>query len=411
MTPPATPSIQAEAMPLLTASRLVYGFSKFVREIRRGKKEIQIPEDSPLTREDLDSLKENSADLRGFNNGNGLSLKQLNDIVKANDEFIRGSKQFKASVPFIDLTREYFKQSENSGGIKAADKVFVPTFRCLHSNVSCVYGLLKDTCCKKIIVCFRGSMTDFSTRDWRTNANFLLTGLATPEMIKDKMPEGRLRERIMVHSGFHTYLFKNEKLPYGVPQRFDQIMKDLESVYEEGYSIQVTGHSLGGALATLFAFNLAGNAKYPWVPRPITLIDFCSPMSGTSGYREAFQQMELSGLVRHLRVTNADDPVPTALPISFWPIRPMKHTGINLRLSRRDTYRVAHSSMGGLINALLNSMIKPFWRLVFGDSHGVMTVAKRMCVHEELKEKTIDELYKDPSVVSKEFLEANQKDK
>jgi len=57
---------------------------------------------------------------------------------------------------------------------------------------------------KQIIVTFRGSQgTPFSTRDWQTNVNARLETLRTPKQIKDKMPEGDLQKRVLVHKGFH----------------------------------------------------------------------------------------------------------------------------------------------------------------------------------------------------------------
>ena len=49
-------------------------------------------------------------------------------------------------------------------------------------------------------------------------------------------------------------------------------------------------YSLGGALATMFSFKLAGaGLKRDWVPRPLTCITYAAPFSGSSGYRDAFE--------------------------------------------------------------------------------------------------------------------------
>ena len=48
--------------------------------------------------------------------------------------------------------------------------------------------------------------------------------------------------------------------------------------------------SLGGALATMFSFKLAGaGPKRDWVPRPLTCITYAAPFTGTGGYRAAFE--------------------------------------------------------------------------------------------------------------------------
>ena len=52
--------------------------------------------------------------------------------------------------------------------------------------------------------------------------------------------------------------------------------------------IVVSPISLGGALASMFAFKLAGENN-DWLPRPITCISFASPYNGSDGYRKAFE--------------------------------------------------------------------------------------------------------------------------
>ena len=48
--------------------------------------------------------------------------------------------------------------------------------------------------------------------------------------------------------------------------------------------------SLGGALATMFSFKLAGaGTTSDWVPRPLTCITYAAPFTGTGGYRAAFE--------------------------------------------------------------------------------------------------------------------------
>jgi hypothetical protein len=44
--------------------------------------------------------------------------------------------------------------------------------------------------------------------------------------------------------------------------------------------------SLGGALATMAAFKIAGENK-PWIPKPITCISYASPFVGSAGFRAA----------------------------------------------------------------------------------------------------------------------------
>ena len=67
-----------------------------------------------------------------------------------------------------------------------------------------------------------------------------------------------------------------------------QIMKDLQSVLEPGYKLEVTGHSLGAALASIAAFSLAGSDE-AWIPKPIFCYSYESPLCAGMDFRIAFQ--------------------------------------------------------------------------------------------------------------------------
>jgi len=85
-------------------------------------------------------------------------------------------------------------------------------------------------------------------------------------------------------------------------------MKCLLQEYP-GYRVYITGHSLGGALSTVFAFQAAASTE-TWnlhLPTPITCISFASPMVGNLAFRRAFQTLERRGRLRCLRVTNSMD--------------------------------------------------------------------------------------------------------
>mmetsp|Transcript_23680 Transcript_23680/g.23933 ORF Transcript_23680/g.23933 Transcript_23680/m.23933 type:complete len:92 (-) Transcript_23680:17-292(-) len=79
----------------------------------------------------------------------------------------------------------------------------------------------------------------------------------------------------------------------------------------------------------------------------------------------------------------------------------MKHTGINLRLTKNG-YSTVHSSVGGFWNAVNNSFLKPVWSLLTW--HGLQLHDSRMDEYsKDLNKVTIDDLYKDQTVVSMDF--------
>jgi hypothetical protein len=65
-------------------------------------------------------------------------------------------------------------------------------------------------------------------------------------------------------------------------------MKHVHTLTEANpqYSVYVTGHSLGGALSTLFAFEAASDDR---IPKPVTCINIASPKVGNLAFRRAFQ--------------------------------------------------------------------------------------------------------------------------
>jgi hypothetical protein len=146
-----------------------------------------------------------------------------------------------------------------------------------------------------LVVCFRGSesLSDIATV-------FRLSKVALNSA-----------SDILIHSGFkvvmdHVYTMVREE------------MKNYP-----GTRVYLTGHSLGGALATLFAYLLRQENAQP--TQPTTVVSFGSPPVGDEGWKKAFEKSHIP----HVRVINSCD----AMNQELWGYH---HTGQLLKLPSQN---------------------------------------------------------------------------
>jgi predicted lipase len=156
---------------------------------------------------------------------------------------------------------------------------------------------------RQVVVSWRG--TD-NLPGWIADAEFGLTGYPGA-------PPG-----IRVHSGFL-------QSANGAAGQVRQIVSLALARCGPQCSVTVTGHSLGGALATLSAVDLA---LFNGIRAPIDLYVFGSPRVGNSAFVAWFQQV-LSGSRRRIRnvmrVTNGGDLVAHLPPRSFFGLTSYSH--------------------------------------------------------------------------------------
>ena len=126
---------------------------------------------------------------------------------------------------------------------------------------------------------FRG--TEYCRKDIFTDLKFFKTSPYYDSEIK-------------VHSGFYN-CYINDKT-------YLKIREHCKTLY----SLVITGHSLGGAIATLCAFDLA--KKYPYLK--IKVITFGSPRVGNKKFMEIYNSLEN---INHYRYETHLDPV-TKIP-------------------------------------------------------------------------------------------------
>ena len=140
-----------------------------------------------------------------------------------------------------------------------------------------------------LVISFRSTVSDDG---WELTMNVLTDLKSYPTnigFIDKSVPKAEKYGKINVHAGFH-----NEYLRYREPI--------LESVNQHpDKNIYVTGHSLGGALAVLNAFDIAVHTQ-----RPVTVFTFGQPRVGGKEFREAYEEL----VPDSYRVVIDGDPIP-----------------------------------------------------------------------------------------------------
>lgn len=202
----------------------------------------------------------------------------------------------------------------------------LPRHACVHINAtvhsmlifSTAY-LLQSACGRVVIVSYRGTEGD-SLGNWLGDAD------VGTELSTLSIPGAT--ETVRVHAGFHrnvrvtwwsileelAFALKGRSLlDHGVP-----VAHPLEALY-------VTGHSLGGALAMLFAMRLGGNPAHRDISNKLRAVyTFGQPLTVGGPLPHAVQAVA----ARVFRHVTPGDPIP-ALPPAPWGA--LEHVGHEYR--------------------------------------------------------------------------------
>ena len=262
-----------------------------------------------------------------------------------------------------------------------------------------VYAVGVDPLHKRVTVAFRGSVTP---SDFLTDACISIQLEPNPVFDKEgDQKDQEQNETIGIHYGFYDYLLKPKK---DGKTKYEEVLNHVKSIFAESperqqsYKLYVTGHSLGGALATLFSFYVAsealtsgddneeeeddsGDDSIRFVPTPVTCVSVASPRVGEGSFQRAFRRLEECGMVRHLRIANDRDPVTimpkssgkkvwaNLSPISYMAFKLMdnqfeeketfRHTGIKLRMYAPPTTDSGVDDTVGDTGVDASSSIKP----------------------------------------------------
>lgn len=288
-----------------------------------------------------------------------------------------------------------------------------------------VHAIVVNEGRKRITVMFRGSVTQ---KDFVQDAKCAQK--------KIDMPIAALRDDvdgIRIHTGFHGYLFHFNK-ETGMT-RLEEIMVDVKKSLEiyRGYDLYTCGHSLGGALCTLFGFFAAADDEICSLLQgsPVIVYSIASPYVGNWKFRFAFQHLERQRRLQHLRIANLEDMV-TLLPFAAPKLSALspalsivkgagnlyKHTGIRLQMTRQHICTISYPkdqdastdeeyakevqdamrSGKSLAQAFYYLLRQDFDRIVLYHSCEEYESRLEKC-KSELMKVTLDELYADKNIV------------
>jgi len=311
----------------------------------------------------------------------------VGDVVNASvDEVFTMDDEGSIVKDSVEVIQTDLGEGDNIG--RTNDSVI----EAIHANKedmsrSCVYAITKHDEQKRVVMIFRGTS---STGDWFKDALILQTSLDNPA---SKLNISDYPQKIGIHSGFAKALLKDKDGPTGYVEK---IIGELKAVMEKNpdYDLYIAGHSLGGALATLFGFYLASSGDDTFVKNsPIQVFSVSSPRVGNKAFRDTFKNLEERGLLRHARIYNARDKV-AMLPYAGGAYR---HVGLEIKLRieglepRLDYPRYEGWTQSSKSVSTWQQIVSTADAVKF---HGCPLVRRRLkLASEDLVETTLEEEY------------------
>jgi hypothetical protein len=271
-------SIYQEALEMVSAALVIYIFADIRELARDGKLDGMTLEDleAPLTAEQtLMIIIANRSKLEEM----AINREDVDDLLKAikfiqahqTDEKSNGKSRssniwnvnfstlldsFKKEAGSFKLEIGSFKKLKGASR-KEAKTVVMTHFVDEKAKKEIVHAILVNPDRQRVTVVFRGSATP---KDFIQDAKISQKKIENPVYkMMDKDDAEGMPATINVHTGFYQYLFKQDKETKKT--RIESIMDHVKEQLKENpnFQLYVTGHSLGGALSTLFGFFAAAD--------------------------------------------------------------------------------------------------------------------------------------------------------
>jgi len=282
---------------------------------------------------------------------------------------------------------------DRGGGIR--------TFRD-NNDEECTYAIAVNGLTRMISVTFRGTKT---LNDLSVDAKMAMKTI--PNALADI--EGQAKT-FRLHRGFAGYLFHSlspSSSELSTPPRrkwnsgrqgtkCQEITDTVLAILEDfpDYTICCTGHSMGGALAAIFAFELATMRlkNQGLIKQAVICTTIASPQFGDNAFRSAFQHLERNDHLRCLRVENDLDVVPlypltsmslVGMPFSmFFPNIRYRHVGVQLKLHvAKERFEIAYPKHRTGFELFVLDVWSTIKRLIWLVLCCVLAAAKEMTNH------------------------------
>ncbi|CAA7390592.1 unnamed protein product [Spirodela intermedia] len=248
-----------------------------------------------------ENMEKNDDSRRQEENVDSVSLNGTGQTVLDGSTLDEGAEEIKALFSTAESAMEAWAMLATSLGRSSFIKSEFEKL-CFLDNVSTdtQVAIWRDSTRRRLVIAFRGT-EQTKWKDLRTDLMLVPSGL-NPERVG-----GNFKEEVQVHSGFlgaydsvRNRIMTLIKLSVGFCED-----ADLESICK--WHVYVTGHSLGGALATLLAFELSSSQMAKCGAISITMYNFGSPRVGNRCFAELYNQKVRDSW----RIVNHRDIIPT----------------------------------------------------------------------------------------------------